>query len=64
MNHFFRVTLPGVQWRQALASCEEHLEFFWQPVSQLAEVNLQPKPVATLIESASPSWASTLSHGV
>ena len=66
VNHFFRVTLPGVDAPQALASLEEHLEFFWQPVGQLRDVGLKPDPVVALISGGgggSLVWASTLPAG-
>lgn len=62
VNHFFRVDLIGVDAPHPLVSLEPHLEFFWQPVGRLHEVNLKPDPVISLFSGSGPAWASTLQH--
>ena len=63
VNHFFRTILPDVEAGQALPSLEEHLEFFWQPIGRLDEINLKPDSATALIESPMVCWGSTLKHG-
>jgi ADP-ribose pyrophosphatase YjhB (NUDIX family) len=62
INHFFRVSVQGLNALDAIQSCEPHLRFVWQPLNRLAEANLQPYPLVHLLESdtSSPWWATTL----
>jgi 8-oxo-dGTP diphosphatase len=62
INHFFEVELSNVRDLSPLPSLEDHLEFFWHPISQLTEVNLQPDALIEFIQSGrqKPLWASTL----
>ena len=46
-------------------SLESHLEFYWQPIDRLKEVNLLPPPLLTIIPSyyrdrKSSLWTSTM----
>lgn len=63
VNHFFRVDLIGVDRPYPLVSLESHLEFFWQPVGKLDEVDLKPGPAIALVSGSDLTWASTLKHG-
>ncbi len=49
INFVFSGELRDSPYPQAPASREAHLEFFWQPVEKLAEVNLLPEPLVGLI---------------
>ena len=49
---FFEMTSSAVTRRARLKAAESHLEFIWQPIHALAEVNLLPKPLIALI----PQW--------
>ena len=63
INHCFRVTLPDVPGGTFLPSHENHLEFFWQPINKLDEINLRPAPIIWLIQSKGVAWGSTLLPG-
>ncbi len=48
----FEMTGAAVARRATFTPAESHLEFIWQPIHALAEVNLLPPPLRTLI----PQW--------
>ncbi|HHN46268.1 MAG TPA: NUDIX domain-containing protein [Planctomycetes bacterium] len=65
INHFFIAVSSALRQPSSIESFEEGLEFFWQPVDRLSEVNLQPQPLVQLLEDAQSRpggawWASTL----
>jgi 8-oxo-dGTP pyrophosphatase MutT (NUDIX family) len=65
VNLCFKATLTDISSEKAPCSQECHLEFFWQPISELAAANPMPPPVVELITNfaaGDPSawWASTL----
>lgn len=53
INFVFEMNSPAVERRVKFTSQEAHLEFLWQPINMLAEVNLLPKALRTLI----PQWS-------
>lgn len=48
----FEMTSNAIAHRAKLAPAEAHLEFFWQPVHDLAHSDLLPRALRTLI----PTW--------
>lgn len=49
LNLVFRMVLEGVGRDKPPVSREVHLEFLWQPLDKLEEVNLQPYPLRRLL---------------
>jgi ADP-ribose pyrophosphatase YjhB (NUDIX family) len=52
INLVFEMTSSAIARRAKLTAVEDHIEFLWQPIHALAEINLLPKVFRTLI----PSW--------
>ncbi|MCZ7646245.1 MAG: NUDIX domain-containing protein [Planctomycetota bacterium] len=57
----------GIEPGEPLVSREPRLEFFWRPLDRLAQANLQPDPLQSLLPrrlagGAGPLWASTLAN--
>ena len=52
LSLFFELNSNAIARRARLASAESRLEFIWQPIHALAEVNLLPKPLIKLV----PQW--------
>lgn len=50
INHVFAALLPNVHTPSPLESREDHLEFFWIPLSELSQHNLLPPPLIKLVE--------------
>jgi 8-oxo-dGTP diphosphatase len=64
INHVFAALLPNVHALPTLESREDHLEFFWVPLSELSQHNLMPSPLIKLVEhlikgDRAPFWDST-----
>jgi 8-oxo-dGTP diphosphatase len=53
INFVFEMSSPAIERRVKFTSQEAHLEFLWQPINMLAEANLLPKVLRTLI----PQWS-------
>jgi 8-oxo-dGTP diphosphatase len=51
INFVFAGGLRNSPYPQSPISREGHLEFFWQPVEKLAEVNLLPEPMIGIIQN-------------
>jgi len=49
LNLVFSGRLPHYCYPQTPKSLESHLEFYWQPIDKLKEVNLLPLPLLTII---------------
>jgi 8-oxo-dGTP pyrophosphatase MutT (NUDIX family) len=65
INHVFATSLHDVRCCERIASREPHLEFFWAPVAELSQHNLQPFPLVEFLPlhasgSHGPFWASTI----
>jgi len=65
LNLVFAVECASLSSTRAPESQEGHLEFLWQPLNDLARVNLQPYPLWDLLpqwleEGAKVGWGSTL----
>ena len=65
VNLIFRGQLRDHYFPRAPQSLEPDLEFLWQPIDQLNEVNLLPRPMRVLAAQAQPLvspafWASTI----
>lgn len=65
LNLVFRVMLGRIEPEGVPVSKESHLEFFWQPLDKLKEVNLQPYPLCGLLpqwlkEGVKTGWGSSM----
>lgn len=66
INLIFEMRIAGVDRSRALASCEDHIEFLWTPLTRLASARLEPAPLRRMLlhwlkSRRGPGWAST--HG-
>ena len=52
INLVFQVAIPRISSRKNPVATEDHLLFFWQPLETLADSNLQPEILRTLL----PQW--------
>ncbi len=52
LNLIFQIALEGIEPGEAPISKESHLQFLWQPLGKLKEVNFQPYPLLDLL----PRW--------
>jgi 8-oxo-dGTP pyrophosphatase MutT (NUDIX family) len=50
INHVFAALLPNAHTPPTLESREDHLEFFWLPLSELSQHNLLPPPLIKVVE--------------
>lgn len=67
VNLVFAATLPDLAGTANVESREPHLEFLWQPTARLADQNLQPSVLCSLVprwvEGASiGGWVSTMKY--
>lgn len=53
LNLVFQMSSPVIVQMARFSPAEAHLEFFWQPLAQLADVNLLPAALVSL----APAWA-------
>ena len=65
INHLFIVDLPKINRNINPESIEDHLEFYWIPIEQMKEHNLQPYPIREVIQryihnESGPFWGTTL----
>ena len=66
INHLFIVDLPNINRNENPESMEDHLEFYWIPIEQMEEHNLQPHPVREIVKryvnkESGPFWETTFS---
>ena len=52
INLVFLMSAPAIERRAKVAAVEKHIEFVWQSINMLTEVNLLPKALRLLI----PQW--------
>jgi 8-oxo-dGTP pyrophosphatase MutT (NUDIX family) len=50
INFVFAGRLCPARYPAPIPSLEGHLEFFWQPVDQLDQINLLPEPVVAMVQ--------------
>jgi len=50
LNHLFIVDIPELHHKNNPKSKEKHLEFYWIHIDDMADHNLQPYPVRTIIK--------------
>ena len=67
LNLVFSGRLLNYDYTQIPKSLESHLEFYWQPIDKLKEVNLLPPPLLTIIPSyyrdrKGSLWTSTMEN--
>ena len=67
LNLLFSGRLLNYDYTQIPKSLESHLEFYWQRIDKLKEVNLLPPPLLTIIPSyyrhkKSSLWTSTMEN--
>jgi 8-oxo-dGTP diphosphatase len=64
VNLVFEMSGPAVERRAKFTALEPHIEFLWQPINMLADANLLPKALRTLVPLWSrgkhPAWASEI----
>ncbi|MFB5192730.1 NUDIX domain-containing protein [Alicyclobacillus fastidiosus] len=64
MNHLFKVTLMSTTPLVNPTSKEDHLEFYWVPIDELENHNVQPYPLCEIIKVKDNIhgawWGSTL----
>lgn len=53
LNLVFQMSSPAIARLAHFSPAEANLEFFWQPLSALAEINLLPATLVSLV----PAWA-------
>lgn len=68
INLIFSVEVRGLSSRRVPASRESHLEFLWQPLSDLAAKRLEPSVFAGLLpqwiaRQSGAGWGSTMGDG-
>jgi 8-oxo-dGTP pyrophosphatase MutT (NUDIX family) len=64
INHLFAAVLPKINHHLNPESKENHLEFYWIPIDEMEQHNLQPYPVRDIIirvlnREEGPFWEST-----
>ncbi len=67
LNLVFSSRLLNYHYPQTPESVESHLEFYWQRIDKLKEVNLLPSPLVTIIPSyyrdrKGSLWTSTMEN--
>lgn len=67
INFVFAGRLCPARFPALIPSLEGHLEFFWQPVDQLDQINLLPSPMISLVQEyvrkqQKGVWASTMTQ--
>ncbi|MBN2379216.1 NUDIX domain-containing protein [candidate division WOR-3 bacterium] len=67
INLIFRMECGQLETDELPLSQESHLEFFWQPVEDLASVRLEPSALIELLpgwlfEKSNSGWGSTINN--